>query len=312
MARLRSRLWFVAIAFVGLWVPAYAAEGENYLPGETQAVLTVDVKQMLASPLFKKDLGKIKDALKSVGEAQQTLDALGFDPLKDLDTLVIGGVGANEPEKVLIQVNGRFDPKKFAELAEKVAKDQGDILKLHKDGDRTIYEVTVQGQPRPFFAGVVDAKTIVLASQKHGVVDAFEIKGGKKKVALKDELTSLMNKSAGKRTISVVALGTALGGDVPFGDKVNHIDGGITIGDDIQTQFDIVTKDVDSAKGIAELLKQGLEQGKNILMFVAMTQKELAPLTELVDTLKISDKGSTVILKGEISKETLDKLKKDL
>src|SRR5262249_56593386 len=109
----------------------------------------------------------------------------------------------------------------------------------------------------------------------------------------------------------VIALGGALGGGIPFGDKVEHINGGVTLGDDIQTEFVITTKDADSAKGIAELLRQGLEQGKQFVALFAQQQKELAPLAEIMYVLKVNTKDNTVSIKGQVTKETVDKLKKN-
>lgn len=302
--------WLVVVGLIASAVPVGAAEGDKYLPSGTQLVVTLNVKQMLDSSLVKKDLDKIQQALKGAGEAQQVMTALGFDPLKDLDSIVVAAVGADDQEKVMLLARGKFDTAKFKAKAEEVAKNMGDVLKIHKVGDNTLYEANVPNQPKPMFACLVDGQTIVASPQKDSVTDALDIKAGKKKAMVKKELQALLDKTSSGQSLSVAVLGDALGGNVPFGDKVEHIKGGITLGDEIQTEFVIVTKDADSAKAISELLKMGLDQGKNFVSLFAMQQKELAPLAEMIDVLKVTDKDATVTLKGTVTKEALEKLKK--
>jgi hypothetical protein len=302
---------FAVLGLLGSAMAVRAVEGEQYIPSDTQAVVTVNFKQLLDAPSVKKDIGKLKEAIKGVGEAQKILDDLGFDPLKDLNSVVIAGVGAGNPEKVTILVNGKFDVQKFTAHAEKAAKEHGDHLKTHKVGQNTVYEASPPNSPKNIFAGLVDDKTIVLALSKEDVAEAFDVKAGKKKAELNKELKSLMDKTAGKAFVSVAALGGALGNEVPFGDKVTNIQGGITVSDDVKLDFTIGTKDADSAKGLAELLKDGLDRGKNIIMFLAMTQKELAPASELMDTLKVGEKGNSVTLTGVVTKEKLEQLQKE-
>jgi hypothetical protein len=291
-------------------VPAWSAEGDQYYPSDTKVVLSINVKQILGSALLKKDLPKIKDGLKNNGEVQATLNNLGFDPFNDLDSLVVCAGGVTDPDKVVALIKGKFNAEKFQALAMELAKKMGNQLKVHKEGDNTVYEAEVPNVPQPVFLGLVDGSTIVVGAKKGGITDAFDIKAGKKKGGLKKEVVDLLEKANAKQSISFVALGSALGNDVPFGDKITNISGGITIADDIQTEISIFTKDADSAKGLKSLLEDGLNQGKALFGLVAQQQKELAPLTELLDVLKVGDKDTTVFIKGQVTKEALEKLEK--
>src|SRR5262249_36270471 len=68
--------------------PARAAEISKFLPNDTEVVLNVNVKQVLDSPLFKKHLlQQVKTFLKNNADAEKMLDALGFDPLKDVSAI---------------------------------------------------------------------------------------------------------------------------------------------------------------------------------------------------------------------------------
>jgi hypothetical protein len=311
MSRIRVTSLLVVLALATSAVRSSAAEGVQYFPSETKAVVTINVKQMLGSALFKSNQANVQARLKKGEEAQKTLEALGFDPLKDLDSIAVSGVGADDPDQVVVVVAGKFDAAKFKAKAEEVAKDKGDLVKVHKAGENTIYEAFVPNAPVPLFAGMVDGKTIVLSPRKDNVAAAFDIKAGKKKSSVSKELQGLLDKSNAKQSLSLVVLGKALPGEVPFGDKVENITGGVTIGDGIETEIAIATKDADSAKQLAELIKGFQDQGKNALQSLAMVQKELAPLAEIVDSLKVSDKGAIVTLKGQVTKEALQKLQKE-
>jgi hypothetical protein len=303
--------WMLAISLLVTASPARAVEDAEYFPPDTQAVVTLNVKQILSSPLVKKDQDKIQAGLKSLGEAQTIMESLGFDPLKDLDRIIISMVGASDQEKATVLIRGKFNVEKFTAKAKEVAKDMADVLKIHKVGDNTVYEVNAPGQQKPMFLGLMDAATIIAAPQKEGVAEAFAIHSGKKKVTLKKELVGLLQKAeTSKQSLTLVGLGSALGNEIPYGDKIDYISGGITLTDGLTIEIKIETKDADAAKGLKTLIDEGINQGKSLLSLFAMQQKELAPLTEMLDQLKVSDKDKTVSIKGEVTKEALEKIEK--
>src|SRR5437660_1170633 len=137
--------WQVSVLMATLAVSigaVRAAEVDKYVPGDTEIVIRVNVKQTLESPLLKKNLDKIRDQIMKVDEVKSTLEALGFDPLKDLENVTLAAVGASDPEKVLIIARGRFNTEKFKAKGESAAKDGGE-LKIIKEGGHTLYEVSV-------------------------------------------------------------------------------------------------------------------------------------------------------------------------
>lgn len=311
MVSFRRSLGMVAVGLLVAAVPVQAADSADYFPPDTQAVITINVKQILNSPLLKKDLPRIEAGLQGLGEAQEHLKALGFNPLKDLDTITLSGVGASDQEKGVVLVRGKFDVAKFKAQAAEHAKKHADDVKIHKAGENLIYEVALPNSPKPLFLGLLDDTTIVGSTEKATVEDAFAIKAGKKKVTLKKELKALMEKcDATKMSVAVVALGSALGTEVPNGDKINFITGGITLADNIQVEIAIEAKDADAAKGIKGMIDEGLNSVKGIVSLFAQQQKELAPLAEMLEVLKVDDKDKKVTIKGEVSKEAIEKLEK--
>jgi hypothetical protein len=301
----------LAVAGLCVWAapPAPAAEANPYLPPFTQVVMTLNVRQLMDSPLGQKDQDQLRQGIKKQAEIQKVLDALGFDPLKDLDSVTVAAAGADAQEDVMIIARGKFDPSKFKAAAEKAAQDHKDALKPVTLDGNPAYEVTIPNQVKPMYAALIDGTTIVASAKKEEVSGAYQVKAGKKQWAVKKELQGLLDKSNPKQSISVVALGSALGNGVPFGEKIEHINGGVTLAEDIQTNFVISTKDAEAATGIAELLRQGLEQGKQMVSLFAQQQKQLAPLSEIIDVLKVDAKDNTVTVKGQVTKETVEKLK---
>ena len=173
LRRLHTSLFAGALS--ALAVPARAADADTYLPDDTEAILTVNVRQILDSALVKKfALEKIKEALKESDEVQKVLDELGFDPLNDVES-VIHATGS-DPEKGFLIVHGRFDLAKFHARGEEAAKDNGDVLKIHKvgDGDKQIvYEVNITDIGQTVFVALPSKTTLVISPVKDAVVDAL-------------------------------------------------------------------------------------------------------------------------------------------
>jgi hypothetical protein len=299
----------LTVLLIGAALPATAATPDPYLPSDTEIVIAVNVRQILDAPLVKKDLEQLREHLSKSGEVQKTLEALGFDPFKDLESITVAGVGANNPDRMLIVVHGRFDLAKFQAKAGEVGKDKDSHLKIIKEGSHTLYETEIPGQGRAMLVGLADQDTIVASTNKESVVEALDVKAGKKKNQLKKEFQDLIEKSDPKQSLRVVALGSAIN-SLPQAESVKNILGGLSVGDDLRADFTITTEDAKSAKDLAKTLEDLLDQGKNFVSMMAQGNAHLAGLTGLVDSLKVSDKGSTVVIKGEVSKEKIEQLKK--
>src|SRR5262249_193975 len=72
-------------------VAGRAAEINIFLPKETDVGLSLNVRQVLDSPLIKKHaLELIKTTLASSKEAQEAIKALGLDPLTDFSRVSVG------------------------------------------------------------------------------------------------------------------------------------------------------------------------------------------------------------------------------
>src|SRR5262245_885352 len=103
---------------------ARAADSDKYLPDRTEAVVTINVKQLVESPLLKDYMATIKKAVKDVSLNQPAIDGLGLDPFQDLDRIIIAWPGNPEQEDTFILIQGSFDNAKIDAALQKSAQDK--------------------------------------------------------------------------------------------------------------------------------------------------------------------------------------------
>ncbi len=297
------------LALAALVLPAHAAEAEKYLPNNSDAVITINVKMLLDSAIGKKVLEMAKQNLQHDAGAQKILEAIGVDPFKDIDLVLIGSPGGNDPDKALAVIQGKFDPSKIQAVAAKAAENNADNLKIEKVGTINLYTITPPGKNQKVsYAALLDEKVLVGSANRESVVEAIDKKAGKVKPELKKALTELMAKSDSKQAITVAVTEGAIQGRLAG--QAKSVTGGLTVTEDIKLDFNVNAKDEKAANGIADELKEGLNFVKALVDGLKNRNERYAPLAEIVDTLSVKADASTVAIKGEISKSVLEKAEK--
>src|SRR5205823_3676086 len=168
---------------------------------------------------------------------------------------------------------GRFDVDKFRKRAEKEAKDNKDVVKVHKvkdgqGGEHTVYEVVlseaIPGAPGnlALFVGFAGNKTILASPSKDYLITGLKVKADATKTTLKNKaFQEMLEKLDDKQSMSIVTVGEALTkgqlADAPAQvkdmlAKVATAHGGITLTDGIKIEFSVGTKAADDAKSIKE------------------------------------------------------------
>jgi hypothetical protein len=318
----QSPLWLLAAALAAFVPSARGAEVDKYLPEDADVVMVLNIRQLTEAPLIKKHaLEQLKSILKSNNDANKVFEALGFDPFKDLTSITMAASGIGPDAKGIALAHGQFDTAKFQAKAEEVAKDKGDMIKVHKEGERTIYEIKPKAEEeKRVYVGILDGTTIAASDDKDRVLAAFDIAAGKKKGNIKKDLRALIEKVDANQSLWLVAPGAALtkaefGGDPKAKqslEKIDSITAALTIDKDVRLTLAVAAKTTDNAKELSEEIKEGLTQAKGLLAVLAGNMKELAPAVEIVDKLKVDTEGSTVTLKGEVTEDFIEKsLKKD-
>jgi hypothetical protein len=79
-------------------------------------------------------------------------------------------------------------------------------------------------------------------------------------------------------------------------------------GDQLQGKVTLAARDADTAKSLAESFEQNLAKIKQDGAQQAQNQKELAPVLETLDTVKIASKDRTITLEGQTGAEAIHAL----
>jgi hypothetical protein len=330
------RWWTGTVALVlAVWLAGpsshrlWAAELDPFLPADTENVLMVNLRQIFDSPLVKKyALGPAQDALSGLADVNDVLKDLGFDPFKDLDRILFATPGGKEKDRGLIIVHGKFDLAKFKARGEDAAKDNADILKIHKvplggGAQHIVYEVIPPGEDMSLFVALPDKNTLLISGGKDYVVDALKNTRAKKKAVLKNkDVQALLEKMDLKQSIAVVGLGKSLtkGGaldDAPAAvkdalEKIEAIAGGITIDKGVKLEMVVAATTAKDARSLKESADKSLKVALAALAVISGDNKGLAALLEVAKTIKVSNKGKVLTIKAEVSGEVIEEaLKKD-
>jgi hypothetical protein len=310
-------------------VPALHAADLKYLPDDTEVVITVNFRQILTSELVKAQKEAIAQARAMLehqmpAEAQKWLKKAGFDLFKDLDSVTIALPATKQAKEVLVVVDGSFQAEKLYGTAEEAAGKFADVLKVTKAGEHKIVEVTPP-EGNGIFVSLVGKNVLLAGSTKAMLTAALSRASGDEKPKLKKEMLTLLETTNAKQSISAVASGKALaklleGAKLGEGQlqaialAVQAIDGlsaAITITKDLQFQVGIGTKDTEIANNLAKGANFAIVVIKGVVTQKAKEDQKLMPLVDIVNTLRVTTMGSSVIFRGEASLDNIDKLIKN-
>ncbi len=299
---------------------------EKYLPDSADGVIVINVRQLLDSELVKK---AGLDKMLAKEDAKKAIDVIGFDPLKDVERIIVTSdksEGSGKGDEPVFIFQGKFDPAKLQAVVEKAAEDKKEALKVHKTANGKVYELTkldelIKVPPQLAGSGVnlkgkslyftfADKGHVVLTPAKATAETALEKAAGKKTTKLTNkDLVALLPKINPKQTIAV-----ALPADSSE-QNVKNITGGITVTSDVKIDFKVAATDADAAKKIDTQIGESLQQAQDILAaLVALQAKEVKPAVDpavdILKGIKHDTKESAVTVKADIKGETLEKLAK--
>jgi hypothetical protein len=331
-----TRLWPAALvlAATALLSPAAVqAQTSKLLPADTEMVFTLNLRQILDSPLMKKyGLEHAKagfDAfLQANDDAKKAFDGLGLDPFKDIDRLISTGTSTDKERGIGI-IEGRFNPSRWKTVAAEAAKANGDFLKISKLGAHDLWEVSIPGAPQNFFVLMPDAKTILFAARKDSLEEALAQLAGTKTATLKKEVRTLLaNKAIGsnsKQSMNIVALTAAIvkalqESPIPIPNsevfmpqlekmapEVPGVGFNITVEKDVKFVVGLNAKNAQKAKELSGFAAPALVGLGVMAAQAAQNDEKLAPLVDLVQSLRVTVEGTTVIIRGTITEALIEK-----
>ncbi len=321
------RLFLAATLTAGLTLsaPARAAEIDTLLPSETESVVFVNVKQILASDIVKKyALGQLKQMIESNEDAQRMLKDLGIDPMKDIEKVTAGSWGKDKDDmNVVAIVRGKFDPTKLMAAAEKEAKNNGDKVAIVAEGKYKLIKFTSEKSPKPFYASAADETTLVAGSDKKLVVNALTAAAEKSKPTVKKELAQLLLKMDEKASMYTCGVVDGSKIDMPANLNIPNFDGAklaqqlkkmtnlsftVNITDEISVDGVAGMADGDAADDFGDTLNQLIGTVKGFLPLVTMGKPNMKPLADEVGkSLKSTVKDKQVTLVVKLSAGSIDK-----
>lgn len=308
---------FAVFAACLLALPARAADVDKLLPDDSSVVVTIDVRQILDSALVKKHgLAPAEKALKNNADLEKILSAAGFDPLKHLTTVTLALESDLAANKGLVILRGKFDSARIAARAEEMAKKE-DRLKVETVAGQTVY-VMKGGPDGPGYLAVLDNDTAIATSDKNSLQEALEKQAGKRKPTLKKEFKQQIEGIEVGRSVWVVASGAALRKN-PFAaddkvkevlERIDFVMVTVSISDGVTVKSTVTATNDDAAKALQKDIQGGLESAKGVIAVVSDNRPELAPVGELLDTLRLKAEGTSLRLQLEASAELIQKMVK--
>lgn len=306
--------------------PALAQEKEappldKLLPNDTEMVLVVKVKDILDSPFVKSTglTGMAKDFLGSAEEVQSVLKELNFDPLKDVEQVTVAICSGSDTDKGLVIVRGKFDVDKFKAKAEEAAKDNKDLLTIHKaPGGHTVYEVAPPGASQAVFVAIANNSTLLAAPSKDYLLDALDKEAGKKKTQLKNkDVQELLGRLDPKLMVALavpgktIAQSPLLEGDAKtMLDKVQDVVAGVVFEKDVKAHLAITANKPTDATSLHQTVSKGVNSATAALALIANDQPLLEPVLDLVKSIKPRLKEKTITIEATVPAELIEKLLK--
>jgi hypothetical protein len=323
--------FFAAFALGFIALPARAGDVDLYLPEDTEAVLTINVRQILDAPFIKKDaFAELRKALEDRGGALKHLKDLDLDPQKDIDSIVITNSNG-DPDRSLLIVHGRFEVAKFEAKAAEMAKEHPDQWSITTipDGAGGQYKVLKSARwydfsgikpalkKKPAYIALLDKRVLVATPEKDMMIDALDKAKGRKKAALKSkELARLLEKANGKQSVSLAILPSALIKLLPSDydglardglEKTEAISGGFTLDDDVKLEVAAAVKDGDVARELSTEINELLNIGLTLVALASHEKKELEPLLDAIKSIKATAKGNAIILRGSMTMDMIER-----
>ncbi len=320
----------LALGTCALALPARAID-PNVLPADTEAVLTLNFRQLRECELVKSNkdivaqIRGLADGHLAEAGVQRYLEKMDFDVWRDLDRVTVTTSGGKMPDFLILE--GKFDSDKMQAAGEDASRENADHIKPIKLAGLLAYEIRVDANENPVFAGLVGKDRLIASQTK----DAFEeavsrVKNSSKNEPgkLKKELRDVLAVSGQKTSLSLVATGPALvrmteDAPVPNIDQlggvlqtISALSVSLTVDKNVNFELVVNSKDKKSTDEMTKLAAIGLAAAKLMVKKKAETDAKLVPALEIVESLRVTSQDNNLVLRGEITAETLGKVLKEL
>jgi hypothetical protein len=305
---LRSSLALLLVAAATL--PGRAVEPDRHLPADAEAVVVVNVQQIVGSAaLHIYGLESIQRHMAANDEIKRFCEATGLDPLKDIHQIVVGAKfsGPSDHKYVSI-VHGNFDLERIHDVITVESKTRPDDLKIEKKGAIRLYEVHMRGsKEKPYYAAFADRNTLILSKSAEETLTAINGQTG-----VSAALRQALAKFSGTESIygalaitndvrKIFKTNAAMQGLI---NQIQNMTTSFEFNNDCKIHFALQTPDAKSA----ESMKSILANTKPFLEELATTQTEkLGPaVMEIVRGFTVnSDSNNAVTINITVTEAML-------
>ncbi len=290
------------------------AEPDRLTPADAEMVVTIDVRQLLQTPVVKKHaLDPIQVLLKRNDELGQLLTAAGIDPLKDINTLSLSTSGnLATTGKMLAVVRGKFDPDKARTAADEYAKKHPGRLKDVKEGDLSMWEVA--SDKKPIFAAFAGKNALVMTLSKEDTAAVVK-RAGERPQRLNKDMQAALDQLKGGESVWLAMLVTdeikqLIKSDdnaKDFADALQSITGGLELTDDAQFTLVVHTSNAKAATQI----KGKIDELMPLLGFVGAGKDASGRIVkEVINNIKLSTEKNDVSIRLKITDAQIEKARR--
>jgi hypothetical protein len=308
--RTQAMMWVTGlIVLTGLTRVGTAAEPDKLLPADSNAIISLNVKQLMSSPFGKKFLAEqFKELIAGTPEVMDLLKQAEVDPVKDIDRINVG-INTNSVEDATIIIRGQFAKDKVDAVMKKIASQEADKMSVVKIGGRDAYELKADAMP-VFMLPAADG-VIVASGSKTGLQSTLDRMGNRNLQLKNQALAALIAKAddnaAGYSVIITKGLLDGLGIQLPdqvqdLIGKIDSITGEVKAGQDITLSLTANTRDGEAAMQIGELLKLGLQAAPDLIG----QQEELKAALPFVRALRVESQGKTATIRLTITQQMIE------
>lgn len=334
---IRHLAWACAVI---LWPAALsAAEPNKHLPDDTRAVISINVRQLVKSPILQKHAQKYVDEATKQPGIQAILDELDLNPVQDIQRIVFSSsdpkglmhglarVGKVRDRHDFMVVEGRFSRDKIRKKVDELAKDN--LVKIEKIAEQ---DVCVTALPQGYFgnqtiyAAMPDESTLLVAASRNTMIEAIEKHSGKRKPKLDPKMQALIEKTDGEQSVWYAVqddeqLARALLYDIYIlhGSKEGrdgvsmNVSGGFTLAKDAKVSLILDVDTGDNAKTLEKHLNVAANMLCGITAYFSLQDPgkhadEMILLSELFKATRISREDKRIVLTGSLEGKEIDRL----
>ncbi|HWG45335.1 MAG TPA: hypothetical protein VN688_21405 [Gemmataceae bacterium] len=273
----------------------------DYVPEDSEAMLTVNLRTLLESPVGQRMKPSLQQLVQR-GERQfRWMDLLGIKPFDDLDSLQISFAPGSGGQPLWL-ARGRLDRSRFQIGPDKLQTKTIEHFRVWEYADRQRNQTTL-------LAPVGDA--LVVSDTPSRVLAALHQASHPRSVVIRDvTLRELLAKVDRRQSLWLAASFKQLGPVAridnvllemilrPLFTHADSVHGGLTCAEDIRAELHFHTPTEESAAKLEEDLNAICGSAEGVSLFV---RKELLPLLHLLSSGQTSREGKTVSLRCRLA-----------